>query len=80
MNITEEVKILISQHLGIEREKINSESHLQDDLNADPLGISDLIVSIESKFKIKIPQESIVKFNTVSDIVEFIEDQETENN
>ena len=80
MNITEEVKILISQHLGIEKEKINSESHLQDDLNADPLGISDLIVSIESKFKIKIPQESIVKFNTVSDIVEFIEDQETENN
>ncbi len=80
MNITEEVKMLISQHLGIEREKIDSDSHLQDDLNADPLGISDLIVSIESKFKIKISQENIVKFNTVSDIVEFIEDQGTENN
>ena len=80
MNIIDELKILISQQFGIEEEKINSDSHLQDDLNADPLGISDLIVSIENKFKIKIPQESIVKFNNVSDIVEFIEDQETEDN
>lgn len=80
MNIIDELKILISQQFGIEEEKINNDSHLQDDLNADPLGISDLIVSIENKFKIKIPQESIVKFNNVSDIVEFIEDQETEDN
>lgn len=80
MNITNEVKTLISQQFGIEKEKINSDSHFQDDLNTDPLEILDLIVSIEEKFKIKIPQENIVKFNTVSDIVEFIEDQETERN
>jgi len=78
MDITDEVKVLISQQFGIEKEKIDSNSHLQNDINADPLGISDLVVSIEEKFKIKIPQENIVKFNTVFDIVEFIEDQETE--
>lgn len=78
MDITDEVKVLISQQFGIEKGKIDSDSHLQNDINADPLGISDLVVSIEEKFKIKIPQENIVKFNTVSDIVEFIEDQETE--
>ncbi len=80
MNIIGEVKVLVSAQLGIEEEEVHSDSHLQDDLNADPLGIADLVVSIEDKFKIKIPQESVVKFNTVSDIVDFIEDQEAERN
>lgn len=75
MNVFEEVKELISEQFGVDKESVEGNSHLQDDLNADPLSIADLVVSLEDKFKIKIPQENIVKFNAVSDIVEFIEDQ-----
>ncbi len=79
MNIFEETKELISEQFGVEQGTVEKSSHLQDDLNADPLSIADLVVSIEDKFKIKIPQEEIVKFNTVSDIVDFIEDQVEES-
>lgn len=75
MNVFEDTKELISEQFGVEKDAVEKSSHLQDDLNADPLGISDLVVSLEGKFKIKIPQEEIVKFNTVSDIVDFLEDQ-----
>lgn len=75
MSVFEEVRELISEQLGIEKEAVQKDSHLQDDLNSDPLSIADLAVSLEDKFSIKIPQETLVKFNTVSDIVELIEDQ-----
>ncbi|MEX0616776.1 MAG: acyl carrier protein [Candidatus Woykebacteria bacterium] len=75
MNTLEEIKELISGQFGVEKDSILPDSHLQDDLNADPLSIADLVVSLEDKFKLKIPQEEIIKFNKVSDIVEFIEDQ-----
>lgn len=75
MNTLEEVKELISDQFGVEKGSISPDSHLQDDLNADPLSIADLVVSLEDKFKLKISQEEIIKFNLVSDIVEFLEDQ-----
>lgn len=74
MSTFEEVKKLISEQLGVEENSIQDSSHLADDLNADPLSIADLVVSLEDRFKVKIPQEEIIKFNTVADIVEFIED------
>jgi acyl carrier protein len=50
-------------------------SHLQDDLNADPLSIADLIVRLEKEFEVKIPQDQISNFHTVEDISNFIEDK-----
>lgn len=75
MNIETQVKKLISDHFGVAENEIQSSSHFQDDLNADPLSIADFVVSLEDKFKLKIPQEEIIKFNTVQDVVEFLEDQ-----
>jgi len=75
MNVLEQVKELISEQFGVEKESVGESSHLQDDLNADPLSVADLVVSLEDKFNIKIPQEEIIKFNTVSDIVNYVEDQ-----
>ena len=75
MNVLEQVKELISEQFGVEKNSVEESSHLQDDLNADPLSIADLVVSLEDKFNIKIPQEEIIKFSTVSDIVNYVEDQ-----
>jgi acyl carrier protein len=63
---------IISQQLGVEGSEISDSSHLQDDLNADQLGLADIVVSLEEEFKIKIPQEDFLKFATVGDIVTYI--------
>ena len=75
MSTFEEVQDIISEHYGVEKESINSDSHLQEDLNLDPLSITDIMAAIEEKFKIEIPKENIVNFTSISDIVEFIEDK-----
>ncbi len=73
--ILSRLKKLISGHLGVDEAEITEESHLQVDLNADPLSIADLIVSMEKEFNISIPQETAIKFQTVGDILNFITDQ-----
>ncbi|OGY22252.1 MAG: acyl carrier protein [Candidatus Woykebacteria bacterium GWB1_45_5] len=73
--IFSKVRNLISSQLGVEEAEITPKSHLQEDLNADPLSIADLIVSLETEFNIKIPKEQIGKFSTVEDILNFIFDQ-----
>ena len=75
MNTFEKVKEIISEHSGAEMESIRAESDLQKDLNLDPLSVADLVTKLDDKFKIKMSQENIMKFNTLSDIVDFIEDQ-----
>jgi len=69
------LKRIIAAQLGIDELEITEDSHLQDDLNADPISIADLIVEIEEEFKIKIPQNQAADFNTVGDILSFILDQ-----
>ena len=73
--IFSKVKKLISYQLGVEEAEIAPSSHLQEDLNADPLSIADLIVGLETEFNIKIPKEQIGGFSTVEDILNFISDQ-----
>lgn len=73
--ILSKVKKLISAQLGVEEAEITPTSHLQEDLNADPLSIADLIVGLETEFSVKIPKEQIASFSTVDDIINFISDQ-----
>ena len=69
------LKKIISSQLGVDETEIALTSHLQEDLNADPISIADLIVRIEDEFNIKIPQGHLVNFLTVDDILNFISDQ-----
>ena len=69
------LKKLISTKLGVDETEITSKSHLQKDLNADPLSIADLIVGVEENFNIKIPNDVAAKILTVEDILNFITDQ-----
>lgn len=78
MTINETLKNLIAEQLGVELETITPNSHFQDDLNADPLSMADLVVSIEEKFNVKVPQEELIKFATVGDIANFLTDNMAE--
>jgi len=74
MEIENQVKQVISEHLGVSEEEINLNSHLQDDLNSDPLSMADIVISLEDKFVIEIPAEESQRFNTVGDICNYISD------
>lgn len=70
--VGQKIHQIISTELGVPLAEVKDESYLQDDLNTDSLGLADIVVTIEEEFKIKIPQEDLLKFNTVGEIVTYV--------
>ena len=73
--IFDKVKSIIADQLDVEEDKITQSSNIQDDLGADSLDIVDLVMSFEDEFDIEIPDEDAEKFQVVSDLVKYVEDQ-----
>ena len=72
-SVEEKVKKIVSSHLGIEEEKINTDSSFVDDLGADSLDQVELVMAFEEEFSIEIPDEAAEKIVKVSDAVKFVE-------
>lgn len=69
----EEVKEIMVDTLGCDEEKIAMEASLADDLNIDSLDAVELVMAIEEKYGIKIPDEALGNMKQVSDIVAAVE-------
>ena len=53
---------------------VNPDASFIDDLGADSLDIVELIMALEEKFDIEIPDEDAEKVSTVKDVVEYIKE------
>lgn len=69
----EKVRKLIALQLKVSEDKITMESKIKDDLGADSVDILQLLMTLEDEYGIEIPDEKLVRFNTVGDIVEYLE-------
>ena len=69
------LKGIISTHLGVDEAEIKVDSHLKEDLDADPLSIADLFNDIEKEFDINLEQNQTSQISTVGDILNLISDQ-----
>lgn len=71
--IFEKVAEILAEQLSIDVEKIEMNSLLDEDLDADSLDAIDIVMSIEDEFQLEVPDEVISDMKSVSDIVNFIE-------
>lgn len=75
MAIIDEVKDVVASQLNIsDKSKITDTASFVDDLNADSLDLVELVMELEKRFNIKIPQEDQEKIRTVTDAVKYIEE------
>lgn len=70
----EEFKNLLEEELGIEDE-ITEESNLKDDLLIDSLAATQLALSLEEKYDIKIEQDELIKLETVGDCLKLLDEK-----
>jgi len=73
MNLKNEVIEIISEVTEISKESIKLKSNLLNDLELESLDIVNLIAEFEKKYKISIKDEEIKCFQTVEDIINYIE-------
>ena len=72
--ISERVKAIIVDKLGVSEAEVTPEATFQQDLGADSLDTVELIMEFEKEFGISIPYEKSEGIHTVGDAIKFIEE------
>ena len=69
----DEVKKMLANQLNIDVKKIEENSRLVEDLGADSLDMIEMLMTLEEKFGITIPDEKTSELKTVADIASYID-------
>lgn len=75
MAMFDDVKAVVVEQLNVNEGEVKPESKFVDDLGADSLDVVELVMALEEKFEIEIPDEEAEKIQTVGDVVAYIENQ-----
>ena len=66
---------ILSNQLGVDKNKISPETNIASDLGADSLDLVEILMSLEDEFKVSIPDEAIPAIKTVDQLVKYIDAQ-----
>ena len=72
--VLDQIKEILKDTMDIDESKITLDAKLKEDLELDSLDSVELIMSAEEEFGIEIPDEDVMNFKTVNDIVNYIEE------
>jgi len=73
-DISERVKTIVVEHLGVEADKVTENASFIDDLGADSLDTVELVMAFEEEFDLEIPDEDAEKIATVGDAISYIKE------
>jgi acyl carrier protein len=73
MSIQKEIIEVIVDQLGVDAADVTREKSFVEDLNADSLDLTELIMSLEERFGLEIKEEEAAKLKTVGDVIDHIQ-------
>jgi acyl carrier protein len=76
MSVEEKVKKIIMDQLGVAEDEVKPEAAFVDDLGADSLDLTELIMAMEEEFGIEIDDDDAQKILKVKDAVSYIESKQ----
>jgi acyl carrier protein len=74
MSVAEKVKAIIVDQLGVSEEEVKEDAAFVEDLGADSLDLTELIMAMEEEFGIEIDDEDAQKLLKVKDAISYIEE------
>jgi acyl carrier protein len=73
MTTFEQVKSIVAEQLGVDEDAVKPEASFANDLGADSLDTVELVMALEEKFGVEIPDEDAEKIATVQNAVDYID-------
>ncbi|HRD55364.1 MAG TPA: acyl carrier protein [Parachlamydiaceae bacterium] len=73
MSIQQEVIDIVVEQLGVDKEDVTLSKSFVEDLNADSLDLTELIMTFEERFGCEISEVEAEKLKTIQDVVNYIE-------
>ena len=71
-SVEERVRNIVSEQLGVKKEKVTLKARFVEDLGADSLDLVEMIMAFEEEFQIEIPDEDCGRIHTVQEAVDYI--------
>ena len=72
-DVTSKVTKIIVDQLGVSADEVKPEAKFVDDLGADSLDLTELILAMEEEFDIEIADDDAQKIQKVQDAIDYIE-------
>lgn len=69
----EQVKEILARQLRVSPDKVTMDAQIKRDLGADSVDILQLLMRLEDDYGIVIPDQELAKFETVGDVVNFLD-------
>jgi acyl carrier protein len=73
MAIFDDVKEVVVEQLNVNPDEVTESSDFVEDLGADSLDVVELVMALEEKFEVEIPDEAAEGIKSVKDVVAYIE-------
>ena len=70
--LKKDVIATVAEQLGVDVTEVTEGKSFIEDLNADSLDLTEMIMTLEEKFNVEIADEQAEKLKTVGDVVSFI--------
>ena len=75
MDTMEKVVTLLSEQLGVDKDKITADSDVVKDLGADSIDVVQLLMAMEDEFGVTVTEDDASNLKTVEDIVSLIDNR-----
>jgi acyl carrier protein len=73
--VDKEVIDIVIEQLGVDAKDVSLEKSFVEDLNADSLDLTELIMTFEERFGFEISEEEAETLKTVGDVVNYIKNK-----
>ncbi|MDY0258118.1 MULTISPECIES: acyl carrier protein [unclassified Desulfovibrio] len=74
-DVAEKVKKIIVDQLGVSADEVKPEASFVEDLGADSLDLTELIMAMEEEFEVEIADDDAQKLLKVQDAISYIEEK-----
>jgi acyl carrier protein len=75
MALLEDIKEVVVEQLSVNPDEVKNDAKFVEDLGADSLDVVELVMALEEKFDIEIPDDEAEKIQTLNDVVAYIENK-----
>ena len=72
----EQIRDILAKQLQIDADKITMTTDIAEDLGADSVDVVEMLMTIEEEFGVTVPDDDVMAFKTVGDVVAYLENNQ----
>ena len=73
MALLDDIREVVVEQLSVNADEVKENAKFVEDLGADSLDVVELVMALEEKFDIEIPDDEAEKIQTVADVLTYVE-------